>query len=254
MDLKLRGKVAVVTGSSRGIGLAISRALAEAGTNVVMVARTYEPLQLSANKIRDEFNVDTVAFPADVSDQDSAGEIINATISHFGHLDILVCNAGDLQKGSIEDLDEEIWQSNFDLNLMQLVRLARLAVPHLKEQQWGRIVALVSLSVRQPSPGQVVSNASRTAVVAVAKTLAMELAPYNITVNCVSPGRILTPRIESRMTPEEINRFSHEHIPAKRFGRPEELAELVVFLASPLAGYITGNTIMVDGGMCRTLT
>lgn len=254
MDLQLRDRVAIVTGASRGIGLAASGALTRAGARLVMVARDAETLKASASSLARDTQVEVVTVAADVAQAGAAERIVEAAVSRFGRVDILVSNAGGRVAGSIESTSEEVWRSNLDLNLFALVRLGRLLVPRFKEQQWGRIIAVAALSVRLPRPGQIVSNASRVAMLAVCKTLAQEVAAFGTTVNCVCPGRIRTSQIQRAMSEEDIARVAATEIPARRFGEPEEVGDLIAFLASPRAAYITGNAITVDGGLCGTLT
>src|SRR5207245_2490014 len=189
--------------------------------------------------------------------------IVAAAVREFGHVDILVNNAGGPPPGTFEKFGDAQWLAAFELNLLSAVRMIRLVLPHMRKRGSGRIINIVSTSVKQPIEGLLLSNAIRTGVVGLAKTLSIELAPDNITVNNVCPGRLLTDRIrqlyllneklQQGMSEEEALKEVVRDIPMKRLGKPEELGALVAFLASQQAAYITGTTIQVDGGLTRSL-
>ena len=259
MDLQLAGKTALVLASSKGLGKACAIALAAEGANVVIGARNPETLEQAAAEIRAIGKGQVLAVPVDVQQPAAAAAIVNAAVSTFGRLDILVNNAGGPPFGKFESFDEAAWQSAFELNLLSAVRFSRLAIPHLKKTGSGRIINIVSLSVKTFLADSVLSTSMRMGVVGMAKLLSNEAGPDNITVNNIAPGLILTDRIKDTLpknppagtTPEELLAERARDIPMRRIGKPEELAALVAFLASPLAGYITGTTIQIDGGAIK---
>jgi len=257
MDLQLQGKTALVLASSKGLGKACAIALAREGANVVIAARGKEVLEAAAEEIRALGKGKVLAIPGDVSQAQAAEALITATVDTFGGIDILVNNAGGPLFGAFESFNEAAWQSAFELNLLSVVRFSRLAIPHMRKRGGGRIINIVSLSIRTLLPGSVLSTSMRMGVAGMAKLLSDEVGPDHITVNNVAPGLILTERVKDTLPPHapgEEERLLEERaksIPVRRIGRPEELADLVTFLASPLAGYITGATIPIDGGAIR---
>lgn len=263
MDLGLRDKVAIVLAASKGLGRASAAALAAEGASVAIGARHSEELEKTAQDIRGASGSKVLAVPTDVTKPEDLQAIVNATVREFGRVDILVNNAGGPPPGTFEQFGDAQWEAAFQLNLLSNVRMVRLVLPHMRALHNGRIINIVSTSVKVPIDGLLLSNAIRTGVVGLAKTLSIELAPDNITVNNVCPGRILTDRIRqtTRMhermqqgqSEEEVLQEVSRDIPLGRIGKPEELAALVAFLASEQAGYITGTTIQVDGGLTRAL-
>ncbi|HLZ56235.1 MAG TPA: SDR family oxidoreductase [Ktedonosporobacter sp.] len=263
MDLGLKGKVAVVLAASKGLGRASATALATEGASVTIGSRDQQHLARTAQEIQQETGSRVLPVPTDVTKAEDTAAIIAATIREFGHLDILVNNAGGPPPGNFEHFDDAHWQAAFELNLLSAVRLIRLALPHMRQAGSGRIINIVSTSVKQPIDGLLLSNAIRPGVIGLAKTLSTELAPENITVNNVCPGTFYTDRIREGtrlkhllaqgMSEEEALRDLARDIPMRRIGKPEELGALVSFLASQQASYITGTTIQVDGGAIRGL-
>ena len=263
MDLGLKGKVALVLAASKGLGRASAAALAAEGASVAIGARNRQTLEKTTKDIELETGSRVLAVPTDVTREKELEIIVAATVQEFGYIDILVNNAGGPPSGTFDTLGDEQWQSAFELNLLSAVRLVRLVLPHMRQRGSGRIINIVSTSVKEPIEGLLLSNATRMAVVGLAKTLSLELAPDNITVNNVCPGRFLTDRLrQGHMIKEKIARGMSEaealrsvaqDIPMGRIGKPEELAALVAFLASEQAGYITGTTIQVDGGLVRAM-
>jgi len=257
MDLQLQGKTALVLASSKGLGKACAAALAREGAHVVITARGKEVLEATAGEIRALGKGKVLAIPADVSQPQTAASLMTATVDTFGGVDILVNNAGGPLFGAFESFNEAAWQSAFELNLLSAVRFSRLAIPYMRKRGSGRIINIVSLSIRTFLPGSVLSTSMRMGVAGMAKLLSDEVGPDHITVNNVAPGLILTERVLDSLpphSPEEEEKLLAERaktIPVRRIGRPEELADLVAFLASPLAGYITGATIPIDGGAIR---
>jgi 3-oxoacyl-[acyl-carrier protein] reductase len=263
MDLQLQGRTALVLASSKGLGKACAATLAAEGADVVIGARDAATLEAAAEDIRRTAKGRVLAIPVDVSIPADADKMIEAALSTFGRIDILVNNAGGPPFGRFESFDDEAWQKAFELTLLSAVRWSRRVIPHLRTSGSGRIINVVSLSVKTFLEHSVLSTSLRMGVVGMAKMLSNELGPYNITVNNVAPGFILTDRIKETM-PSTQNREGKgqeewlaerlKDVPLKRIGRPEELAALVAFLASPLAGYITGATIPVDGGSIKAMT
>jgi 3-oxoacyl-[acyl-carrier protein] reductase len=260
MDLQLKGKTAIVLAASKGLGKACALALAAEGVDIVIGARDAATLESAALSIRSAGTSRVLAVPTDVNVPQDLEHIVAAAMSSFGRIDILVNNAGGPPFGPFESFDDAAWQAAFELNLLSTIRCSRLVIPHLKKTGSGRIINIVSLTVKTFLENSVLSTSMRMGVVGMAKILSNELAPHNITVNNVAPGLILTDRVKDTvghlllpgMTMDEVLTERAKNIPMQRMGRPEELAALVTFLASPLAGYITGTTIQVDGGSVRS--
>lgn len=245
MDLGLRGKVAIVGGSSEGIGYAIARMLAAEGASVVLVARRAGPLEVAAQRIAAETGSRTLAIAADIRKAADCTRIVDAAVAEFGQLDILVNNDGAPPLGALADFDDAAWDKAVQQNLMSVVRLCRGAIPHMRSG--GRILNVASLSTLQPLPKFGLSVATWAGVIGYAKTLSLEIAAQGITVNTICPGRIATSRIAKVFAGQAPEQLAKD-IPLGRFGRPEEIAGLAAFLASDLGGYITGSTFHVDGG------
>lgn len=252
MDLQITGKTALVTGASKGIGLAVARLLAHEGARVVLSARNEETLNSAVEEIRTDGG-DALAIPADVSEAHSIEALMAATTQQFGKPDILVVNGGGPPAGQATDMGEDAWAEGFDLTLMSAVRLTRAVLPSMQEQGWGRIINITSLSVKQPVPNLMLSNAFRAAVTGFAKTLSSEVAAQGITVNNVAPGYTATERLKELHKNDAERDALIAKIPAKRFATPEEVAAAAVFLASEQAAYITGQTLLVDGGVVGSL-
>jgi len=257
MDLGLGGKVAFVGGASKGLGRAAALALAREGAKVVVAARTRDSLEKTAADISRETGAEVRAMPVDLSRSGQVRTTIKTVLKDFGRVDILVNNAGGPPSGTFLDFGDDAWEAAFRLNLMSAVILARAVVPGMRDQGWGRIINLTSIAVKQPLDGLILSNSIRTGLHGWAKTLSNELAPCGITVNNVLPGFTLTDRVRSLarvqaekegVGPEEVMGRMEQAIPMKRLGRPEDVGDLVAFLASEQAGYITGVSIHIDGG------
>jgi len=255
MDLKIQYKVALVLAASKGLGRAIATTLADEGASVVIGSRNKQELELTAAEIiAATGQVNIVPIAVDVNSPEDLQSIVEQTVKAFGSIDILVNNAGGPPFDKFEAFDDEQWLAAFNQNLLSVVRTSRLVIPHMRQAGGGRIINIISASVKSVMPNSVLSTSMRMGIVGMAKLLSDEVAPYNITVNNVAPGLILTGRIKETLPVNNIEEALQEktkNIPAGRIGKPEELAALVAFLASEQAAYITGTTIPVDGGSNR---
>ena len=262
MDLGLKGKRAVVGGSSQGLGFAAALELAREGARVVLNSRSQEAADAAAQRVRDATGGSAVGVAANLSDPTGAKTLMDGARDALGGVDILVTNTGGPPSGSFEDHSADVWREAFAQNFESVLNACRLALPHMKSQGWGRIVNITSISVKQPVAGLILSNSMRAGVTGFARTLANEVAAHGITVNNVLPGYTATERLQDLAdrlsvmndTSPEAERARWEvEIPAGRIGEPEELAALITFLASERAAYITAQSIAVDGGWIRSL-
>lgn len=262
MKLGLEDKVALVAAASRGLGRATAEALSREGARVAIAARNEGTLQQAAREIQKATRKAVLPVQADLTVPEDIEKLVSAVRKALGPIEILVNNAGGPRPGVFTEMADEDWAGAVDLNLMSAVRLTRLVLPAMRECRWGRIINITSYAVKQPIPTLILSNTARAGVAAMAKTLAHQVAADNITVNNVCPGHMLTDRLReiARATAERENATERDvmaewerAIPAGRLGRPEELASLIAYLASEQAGYITGATIQVDGGLIQGL-
>lgn len=262
MDLGIRGKVALVSAASKGLGRAIAEELAREGASIVMCARGEDALRTARDEIADTTSADVLAVTGDVSRSEDVAGITRQAIDRFGRVDVLVTNAGGPPAGNFESLSPEMWQSAVDLTLMSVINLTSSVLPGMKERKWGRIINVTSIAVKQPVEGLMLSNSLRSAVTGFARTLANEVAQHGITVNNILPGYTRTERVgqlsDAAAKRDGITRNAalgkwESEIPMRRLGEPRELAALAAFIASERASYITGQSIAVDGGWIKGL-
>ena len=262
MDLELKGKVAIVGGASKGLGRACADALAQEGVKVAICSRSRPDLDKAAQEIRDSSRADVLVFAGDLDRHDTIRELIATTVSQFGRLDIMVNNSGGPPLARAQSATEEQWATAVERSLLFFARMSREALPHLKRAGSGRIINILASTVYQPIPNLALSGATRMGVVAFAKSLADEVGRDGILVNNVCPGSILSERMLSNVTAraKELGISVDEALAQRaaetavgRIGEPKELASLVAFLASARASYITGTTILVDGGLVRSV-
>ncbi len=260
MELGLKHKVALVAASSRGLGRAVAWSLAREGTKLVICSRNKKELEKTADEILMETGVTVFPLAMDLSDPERIDWLVRETMDLFGKVDILITNAGGPPGGQFEELEDQDWKKALDLTLMSVVRLTKAVIPAMKEQKWGRIIHMTSASVKQPIPGLFLSNTIRPAVMGLTKSLSQELAEYQITVNAICPGYFATDRVQELLENkarqsgrpfEQVEKEMLSHIPLGRMGNPEEFGQLVAFIASELAGYITGSAIQIDGGFVK---
>ena len=260
MDLHLAGKVAMVAGASRGLGKAVAATLAEEGAELSICARSPEPLKRTAESLEQQHAVSVLAQAVDVTSDSEVSSWVDATRERFGHVDVLVTNAGGPPASRFDSTDLSDWKAGIELNLLSTIHLCRAVVPLMRERKAGRIVAITSISVKQPVDGLILSNVTRLGVVGLFKTLANELAPDGIGVNVVCPGYTRTDRLEELATrmskqqnvsEESIYGNWTNQIPMKRLGEPEEFAAVVAFLCSDKSSYVTGTCLQIDGGAVK---
>ncbi len=263
MDMGLTGKSVLVTGASKGLGRACALEFAREGATVTIASRDIDRLQKTAAEIEQETGRVVYVSQMDITSAEDIQEAVEASVKNGGGLQVLVTNAGGPPAGTFTMFeDDKAWYSAYELNLLSVIRLIRECVPHMKSAGSGRIVNLASSSVRQPIANLILSNVFRAGVHGLSKSLALEFAKDEILVNTVSPGRIATDRValldekkaeQTGKTVEQVRLESISQIPLGRYGNPEEFGKAVVFLGSFANTYITGQTLMVDGGMVKSL-
>jgi len=262
MELALRGKIALVTGASEGIGRATARALAAEGVQLTLCARREAPLRALADGLEHKHGIAALAVPADLSTESGIAELVAAHTARFGALDILVNNAGSIRAGSLLSKPEIEWQEDFALKFWGYVRLTRAVWPLLVARGGGRVLNIIGGAGRQPSAGYLAGGAANAGLMNLTKALGDEGAPHGILVNAINPGAVRTARWQSLMQRQAAERGTTvaaleaeqlAHVPLRRGGEPEEIASVAVFLCSAGASYITGTTLQVDGGLARCI-
>jgi 3-oxoacyl-[acyl-carrier protein] reductase len=257
LDLGLKGKTAWVLGGSSGLGRAAAASLAREGALVAVSARTKDALEAVADEIESGSGSRCVAVPLDVADATAIPGAMETVATEIGSVDILIANAGGPPPGAFEDIDDGTMRAAFELTAASAWHLAKAVVPAMKERGSGCIIFLTSSSTKEVVPNLLLSNMMRAAVVGMAKTMSKELGPFGIRALCVAPGRLLTPRIEqldanaaskTGRTIQEVRSQNSAAIALERYGRPEEFGDVVAFLASERASYVTGTSVSVDGG------
>ncbi|MBM7691702.1 3-oxoacyl-[acyl-carrier protein] reductase [Peribacillus deserti] len=261
MNLNLEGKTALVVASSQGLGKAIAAQLVMEGANVMLTSRNEEKLQAVKEELQQLGEGRVAYFPSDITKEEQIKALVKHTRETLGDIHILINNAGGPPGGTFENFEDKDWYQAFELNLLSYVRLIREVLPDLKKDG-GRIINIASSSIKQPIPGLILSNTFRLGVLGLAKSLAEELAPHNILVNTVAPGRIATDRVafldqlkadKQGISRHQVEESSKKTIPLGRYGNPEEFAKIVTFLASDANSYVTGSSLLVDGGMVKSL-
>ncbi|MBE7560600.1 SDR family oxidoreductase [bacterium] len=263
MDLELRDKVALITGGSVGIGLAVAAGLAREGVHVILCGRREDRARAAAEEIRTEFAVKAIGVPADVTAPEDLARLVSVAEHECGGVDILINNAGAGSNEKIETADDARWQYYWDLHVMAAVRLSRALVPVMRRRGGGVILNNASICAKQPLGYEPIYNVTKAALVMFSKCLANEVIGDNIRVNCINPGLVLTPdwrktatalgREQGISADEHLERIAKDNAPIGRFASPEELAHFFVFLCSPRAGYCVGGTYYVDGGWLRVV-
>jgi NAD(P)-dependent dehydrogenase (short-subunit alcohol dehydrogenase family) len=256
MQITLNGRTALITGGSKGLGLAMATSFAAAGADVAILARQRDALETAKSAIAAGSKGRVEAIQCDVAKADEIGRACDAVMSRLGKVDILVNNAGTSQRGAFEEITDEVWQADLDLKLFAAIRLARLVLPGMKARRWGRIINVLNIGAKAPRATSAPTSVTRAAGMALTKVLAGEAAPYNVLVNALLVGQIVSDqwvrrhsREHANVTLDEFLASSGKSIPLGRLGTAEEFANLACFLASDAGGYITGTAINVDGGM-----
>ena len=258
MQTGLKNRAVIVAASSQGMGRATAEAFAAEGARVAMCARNPKTLEAAAGEIRAKHKAEVFAQALDVTDGEAVERFVEAVAKKFGRIEVCVTNAGGPPAKNFLSLTPEEWRKAVELNFLSVVHFARAVIPYMQKNQWGRFIAITSVSVKQPIADLVLSNAVRASVVGLVKSLANEFGKDGILVNNVAPGYTATERLNelagtralaAGVTPQEIRERWAADIPVRRLGRPEEIADTIVWLASDRASYISGQTILVDGGI-----
>jgi len=262
MKLGLRNKIALIAASSQGLGRAIAESLSEEGATVVICARDKQMLAAAAKEIAAKTKGKVFPVPADVSKSKEIDKLMHAVVKEFGTIHILVNNAGGPPVETFDRLSDEQWSKGVELTMMSAIRLTRAVIPFMQKQQWGRIITVNSITGKQPIQELVISSTLRPGLIGLTKVLASQYAKDGILINTVCPGFVMTKRQEeislvrsakANITVQEYVKLQAKEIPLGRYGTPQEIADVVAFLASTKASFLTGATISVDGGMTRGL-
>jgi 3-oxoacyl-[acyl-carrier protein] reductase len=262
MDLQLKGRTAIVLASTKGLGKATAFSLAKEGANVVISGRDEKASATVAQELQQATGQEPLAVVTDVTKAADIERLVQKTVDAFGTVDILINNAGGPPAGTFDQMTDEHWQQAFELNLLSVIRAVRAVLPHMRAQKFGRIVNFASSSFKQPLDNLILSNTFRTGIVGLAKSLANELGPDGILINTVGPGRIGTDRLayldsvradKLGVSPDQVRQQIEATIPVGRYGEPEEFARVITFLASPANSYVTGQSLLVDGGLVKAI-
>lgn len=262
MDLFLKDKIIIVTGASKGLGFACARTLYEEGATVILVSRSEENLKAAISKLKETKGGNCEYFSADVSILNKIHELKDWIEKKYNKIHGIIINAGGPPQGSSLSFDDAAWQSAYEINLMSVVRMCEAFIPIMQKQNYGRIVAITSMSAKMPLPNLVLSNTMRVGVSGFLKTLSNEVGKDNILINAVLPGMTLTERLQNvvenwarseNKTIEQVMKERTSQIPLRRFGTPEEFAAMVAFLVSGKNTYITGQSIAIDGGSISSI-
>ena len=262
MDLGLRGKVAAVAAASQGLGFAAALQLAREGVRLGICSRDANNIRAAARRIQEETGAEVMTHVADLASVDQAEGFVDAVAGHFQGLDVLVTNAGGPPPGGIDTLELDHVRRGFDLTMMSAITMMRKVLPAMRAQKWGRIVNILSITVKQPETNLLMSNTMRTGLVGFTKSVSQEIAKDNVLINNVAPGYTNTERLgelakniahRDKLSVDEVFANWEKKIPMGRLGKPEELANVIAFLASDAASYVTGVTVQVDGGFVQGL-
>ncbi|HEY6307772.1 MAG TPA: SDR family oxidoreductase [Candidatus Angelobacter sp.] len=262
MDLGLKGRGVIVAASSQGIGRATAEAFAREGAQVAMCARNESTLREAAGKIQSETGAEVYASALDVTDSARVQTFVEEVAKRFGRIDVCVTNAGGPPAKNFLSISPDEWRKAVDLNFLSVVHLAKAVIPYMQRHRWGRIITITSVTVKQPVAELIMSNAVRAAVVGLVKSLSNEFGKDGILVNNVAPGYTATERLQelagvralaAGTSPEQVYQSWSAEIPLRRLGDPKDIADVILWLASERAAYVTGQTVLADGGIYRGL-